>query len=68
MRDYHHIVDRLTIITGGGGVFDVQANGQLLFSKKAVGRHAEPGEVLAAFRELLGPGVMTYEQLKHPLG
>jgi len=30
-----------------GGVFDVTVNGDLLFSKKAVGRHAEPGEVKA---------------------
>jgi hypothetical protein len=27
--------------------FDVIADGQLVFSKQQVGRHAEPGEVLA---------------------
>jgi Rdx family len=30
--------------------FDVLVDGQLVFSKQQVGRHAEPGEVLAAVR------------------
>ena len=30
--------------------FDVVADGRLVFSKQQVGRHAEPGEVLAALR------------------
>jgi hypothetical protein len=30
----------------------VIADGQLVFSKQAVGRHAEPGEVLAVLRQL----------------
>lgn len=34
-----------------GGVFEVEVDGDLVFSKKASGRHAEPGEVLAAFAE-----------------
>ena len=36
-----------TLIQGSGGVFDVVVDGKLVFSKKALGRHAEPGEVLA---------------------
>ena len=38
------------MIEGSGGVFDVAVNGAVVFSKKGVGRHAEPGEVLAAVR------------------
>jgi hypothetical protein len=30
--------------------FDVIADGQLVFSKQQVGRHAEPGEVLGLLR------------------
>ena len=30
--------------------FDVLVDGRLVFSKQQVGRHAEPGEVLAAVR------------------
>jgi selenoprotein W-related protein len=36
-----------------GGVFDVTVNGDLVFSKKAIGRHAEPGEVKAAIMKKL---------------
>jgi selenoprotein W-related protein len=35
------------LIPGGGGVFEVRVDGELVFSKKALGRHAHPGEVLA---------------------
>jgi selT/selW/selH-like putative selenoprotein len=34
----------------GGGVFEVSLDGKLIFSKKALGRHALPGEILALMR------------------
>ena len=34
------------LIQGAGGEFEVVVDGNLVFSKKALGRHAEPGEVL----------------------
>ncbi len=37
---------KVTQIPSSGGVFDVKVDGVLVFSKKAVGRHAEPGEVV----------------------
>jgi hypothetical protein len=37
-------------IPGEKSQFDVIAEGQVVFSKEQVGRHAEPGEVLAAIR------------------
>jgi hypothetical protein len=37
-------------IPGERSQFDVIADGQIVFSKQQVGRHAEPGEVLAAIR------------------
>ena len=33
------------MIPSTGGVFEVTVNGQKLFSKKQLGRHAEPGEI-----------------------
>ena len=39
-------------IPGEKSQFDVIADGRLVFSKEQVGRHAEPGEVLAAIRAL----------------
>jgi len=34
------------LIESSGGVFEVTVDGDVVFSKKDVGRHAEPGEVL----------------------
>jgi selenoprotein W-related protein len=38
------------LIPSSGGVFDVTADGRLVFSKKAVGRHATPGEVVGLLK------------------
>jgi selenoprotein W-related protein len=35
---------------GGGGVFDVFVDGELVFSKKQVGRFPEPGEISERLR------------------
>ena len=43
-----HGVDA-ALIPGSGGVFDVVLDGQLIFSKKQLGRFPEPGEVLQKF-------------------
>jgi selT/selW/selH-like putative selenoprotein len=39
------------LIESSGGVFEVIADGVLVFSKKALRRHAQPGEVLQAIRQ-----------------
>jgi selenoprotein W-related protein len=62
LHDYQHVVESLEFVTGSGGVFDVEVDGDLLYSKKATGRHAEPGEVLRLFREQIVPGVSVYER------
>jgi selenoprotein W-related protein len=49
---------------GTKGVFDVDVDGELIFSKKALGRHAEPGEVLVLFKEFIGPDVEPYPRSK----
>jgi selenoprotein W-related protein len=33
-------------VESAGGVFEVTVDGRLVFSKKRLGRHAEPGEIL----------------------
>ncbi|MBA3344722.1 MAG: hypothetical protein H0T44_05390 [Gemmatimonadales bacterium] len=35
------------LIQSSGGVFEVTVEGNLVFSKKALRRHADPGEVIA---------------------
>ncbi|MDP9405269.1 MAG: Rdx family protein [Actinomycetota bacterium] len=44
----------LTLVPSGGGVFEVDVDGERIYSKRATGRHAEPGEVLAALRARVG--------------
>jgi selT/selW/selH-like putative selenoprotein len=39
------------LIEGSGGVFDVFVDGKLVFSKKAVGRFPEPGEVVGMLQK-----------------
>jgi selT/selW/selH-like putative selenoprotein len=42
------------LIESSGGVFEVMADGVLVFSKKALRRHAQPGEVLKAIQQNAG--------------
>ena len=56
------MIESLTLVTGSGGVFDVEVDVALLYSKKATGRHAEPGEVLRLFREEIASNVSVYER------
>ena len=43
----------MSLMPSGGGVFEVIVDGALVFSKKALGRHAEDGEVLPLVSEAL---------------
>lgn len=54
LSNYQHIISSLRLTTGGSGVYDVTVDGQTIYSKHATGRHAEPGEVLALFTDLVG--------------
>lgn len=40
------------LVQGGGGVFDVVADGELVFSKHQTGRFPEHDEVIEAIRAL----------------
>jgi len=62
LHDYQHVIERLELVTGKSGVFLVEVDAAVLFSKQDLGRHAEPGEVLALFRDLIGPDVPVYER------
>ena len=60
LSNYQHVIDTLTLETGSKGVFDVEVDGELLYSKHATGRHANPGEVLELFRERYAKNVTPY--------
>ena len=46
------------LIPGKGGVFEVILDGELLFSKKQLKRHANPGEVVGILEQRLGPPLL----------
>ncbi|MCB9418533.1 MAG: hypothetical protein H6667_01910 [Ardenticatenaceae bacterium] len=63
LSQYQHIIESFTFITGTGGAFEFKVNGDLIYSKKTMQkRHAESGEVLALFKEIVGPNVPIYPQ------
>ncbi len=39
------------LVEASGGLFEVVVDGDLVFSKRSLGRHAEPGEVLEVIRQ-----------------
>jgi selenoprotein W-related protein len=62
IHDYQHVIDELALVMGSKGVFDVIVDGEVLYSKKAEGRHAAAGEVLQRFRQRYADGVAVYER------
>jgi len=45
LKDFEPTIESVQLIPSKGGVFEVVVNGKLVFSKKALGRHAESGEI-----------------------
>ncbi len=39
------------LVEASGGLFEVTVDGELVFSKRSLGRHANPGEVLELIRQ-----------------
>lgn len=52
------VIADLRLIPSTGGRFEVTLDGELLYSKAATRRHAEPGEVADLVRTRLGPELM----------
>ena len=60
LSNYQHVITGLRLVTGDKGVFDVAVDGDLIYSKAQTGRHAEPGEVLELFTDLMESDVHRY--------
>ena len=60
LTNYQPVIAARRLVTGDPGVFDVTVDGNLIYSKAETGRHAEPGEVLELFTDLMGPDVPRY--------
>ena len=47
-------VSSIRLVPSSGGRFEVTLDGELIFSKAELGRHAQPGEVLGLLEVRLG--------------
>ena len=51
LQAYESEIGEVALQPSSGGRFEVTCDGTLLFSKVALGRHADPDEVVAAIKE-----------------
>lgn len=51
------IIRAVELVSGSNGRFDITLDGELVFSKKAVGRFPKPGEVAGQLEKKLGPAL-----------
>ena len=52
LEEFEQEIDDLTLIPSGGGVFEVVVGDELVYSKKATGRHTDYDEVGPLVRKL----------------
>jgi selenoprotein W-related protein len=45
LDEYRRDIESLTLIPGSGGVFEVEVDGDLIYSKKETGRHTSWPEI-----------------------
>jgi selenoprotein W-related protein len=53
LKDHETSIESIALLPSDGGKFEVTVNGDLIFSKRQLGRHAEPGEVNTLIHELV---------------
>lgn len=54
LKEYAAEIRSFKLVPADGGRFEFSINGELVFSKKELKRHAQPGEILEIFRDHLG--------------
>jgi selenoprotein W-related protein len=54
LEEHESSIAALEIVPGGGGIFDVHVDGELVFTKKMLGRYPDPDDVLPSIRPRLG--------------
>jgi selenoprotein W-related protein len=42
----------ITLVPGSGGVFEVEVDGRLIYSKRQTGEHADPDRLIEEVRQL----------------
>jgi len=56
LEAFEHAVKSITLIPSDGGAFEVNVDGNLIYSKLSAGRHAEAGEVKALLQKMIKEG------------
>ncbi len=51
--NFERQIESFTLVPSEGGRFEFSVNGDLIYSKMKLGRHAQPGEVAGLLREYL---------------
>ena len=50
---YKNQVESFELVPSGGGVFEFTVNGELVYSKRATGVHADPASLIAEMERFL---------------
>ena len=53
LDEFQTAIESIELVPSTGGVFEVSIDDELIFSKKKLERHAEPGEVIDIFRNII---------------
>jgi selenoprotein W-related protein len=53
LKNYEHVIESVALIPSDEGRFEVVVNGQLVFSKSQLKRHAEAGEIINLIHKLV---------------
>jgi selenoprotein W-related protein len=56
LKNFEAEIETITLIPSDGGRFEVKMNETMVYSKLAIGRHAEPGEVLGLVKKAIERG------------
>jgi len=53
LKQFEHLIETLALVPSDGGKFEVNVNGQLVYSKLQTHRHAEPGEIMGLISKIV---------------
>jgi selenoprotein W-related protein len=52
------VLREVVVVPGKGGIFDVHVDGDLVFTKKMIGRYPDPPDVLPLIEQRIGKPVL----------
>jgi predicted Rdx family selenoprotein len=55
LEDFEATVGAIEVVPGADGIFDVQVDGDLVFTKSMLGRYPDPDDVMPLLRSRIRP-------------